>query len=212
MAADLPPYMNAYGNIERILNKIKTAATPPKFTLDYLNGELGFTGGSASPFIPFAKRMGLIASDGTPTDLYRRFRNSNASESGRAIADAMRQGYQVLFRRHEYAHSLNKNDLSGMVAEVTGLETDSKSLAAIVQSFLTLKKFADFTPQGAATPEVAEAAAVANAPVGPGGLPNATSGQSRGLALAYTINLILPNTTEIAVFDAIFKSLREHLL
>jgi len=30
--------------------------------------------------------------------------------------------------------------------------------------------------------------------------------------LSYTINLNLPATTDIKVFDAIFKSLREHLL
>ncbi len=33
-----------------------------------------------------------------------------------------------------------------------------------------------------------------------------------GLNLAYTINLNLPSTTDQAVFNAIFKSLREHLL
>jgi hypothetical protein len=32
------------------------------------------------------------------------------------------------------------------------------------------------------------------------------------LGLSYTINLNLPATTEIEVFNAIFKSLREHLL
>ncbi len=32
------------------------------------------------------------------------------------------------------------------------------------------------------------------------------------LNLAYTINLVLPKTDDIAVFNAIFKSLRENLL
>jgi len=32
------------------------------------------------------------------------------------------------------------------------------------------------------------------------------------LGLSYTINLNLPATSDIAVFNAIFKSLREHLL
>jgi hypothetical protein len=32
------------------------------------------------------------------------------------------------------------------------------------------------------------------------------------LSLGYTINLNLPATSDIAVFNAIFKSLREHLL
>jgi hypothetical protein len=34
----------------------------------------------------------------------------------------------------------------------------------------------------------------------------------RGLGLSYTINLNLPATSDITVFNAIFKSLKEHLL
>ena len=37
-------------------------------------------------------------------------------------------------------------------------------------------------------------------------------GSGAGIKLGYTINLNLPATSDIAVFDAIFKSLREHLL
>jgi len=209
MAADLPPYMNAYGNIDRILTKVKDAATPPKFTQDYLTGELGFTGGSALSFIPFAKRVGLIGSDGTPTELYRRFRNSNKIESGRAIAAALKHGYSALYKRHEYLHTLGKEDLTGIVAEVTGLEKDSKSLAAIVQSFLTLKRFADFS-----STMDAGADKTPPPPPPPGNGTDNKGGASLvgGIGLSYTINLILPNTTEIAVFDAIFKSLRENLL
>ena len=33
-----------------------------------------------------------------------------------------------------------------------------------------------------------------------------------GLRLGYTINLNLPATSDVAVFDAIFRSLKEHLL
>jgi hypothetical protein len=33
-----------------------------------------------------------------------------------------------------------------------------------------------------------------------------------GMNLGYTINLNLPATTDVAVFNAIFKSLKEHLL
>lgn len=45
--ADGPPFMNAYGNVPKILNKMKNAKTPDKFTLDYLGTILGFKGGGA---------------------------------------------------------------------------------------------------------------------------------------------------------------------
>jgi len=38
------------------------------------------------------------------------------------------------------------------------------------------------------------------------------SGNGEGINLSYTINLHLPSTSEIEVFNAIFKSLKEHLL
>jgi hypothetical protein len=49
----------------------------------------------------------------------------------------------------------------------------------------------------------------------PGEPPHERDGDGKELAkigLSYTINLNLPATTEIEVFDAIFKSLRENLL
>ena len=54
--ADYPPFMNAYGNVPKILNKIKEAKTPDRFSHDYLSTVLGFSGGSARPFISLAKR------------------------------------------------------------------------------------------------------------------------------------------------------------
>tara|TARA_B100000787_G_C16068588_1_gene238855 strand:- start:316 stop:522 length:207 start_codon:yes stop_codon:yes gene_type:complete len=36
--------------------------------------------------------------------------------------------------------------------------------------------------------------------------------QSLGLNMAYQINIVLPETKDIEVFNAIFKSLRENLL
>ena len=126
--ADNPPFMNATGNLSKILDKIKEAQTPTRFTYDYLGSTLGFKGGSSRPFIPLAKRLGLLGSDSTPTELYRRFRNP--SESKAAMAEAMRKGYADLFRVNEHAHTLNKSDLTGLVAQVTGLSERAAVLLA----------------------------------------------------------------------------------
>ena len=82
--ADYPPYMHAYGNVTKILNKIKEAKTPDRFSHDYLGTVLGFSGGGARPFIPLAKRIGLLNADGTPTTLYNQFRNPAQSEQAMA--------------------------------------------------------------------------------------------------------------------------------
>jgi hypothetical protein len=49
------PYINAYGNITRALEKIREASTPDRFTQDFLGTKLGLKGGSATPVIPFSQ-------------------------------------------------------------------------------------------------------------------------------------------------------------
>lgn len=130
--ADYPPYMNAYGNVTKILKKIKDAKTPDRFSHDYLEAVLGFTGGSSRPFISLAKRIGLLNADGSPSDLYNRFRNPAQSEQ--AMAEMIRKGYPELYRRNEYAHALDKPALHGLIMEVTGLDNASPTLGAIANT------------------------------------------------------------------------------
>jgi hypothetical protein len=84
----VPPFMNAYGLITKILEKITEAQQPDRFTQDYLTTKLGFSGGSARPVIPLLKRLGFLSSDGTPTQLYSKFRNPETR--GIAMAQALR--------------------------------------------------------------------------------------------------------------------------
>lgn len=200
---EYPPFMNASTTVGRILEKIKQAETPERFTQDFLSTVLGFPGGSPRSFIGFAKRIGLLNSDGTPTDLYRKFRNPN--ESGAAMAAAMRHGYKTLFARNQYADRLERKKLEGLVMEATGLKASAPALRAIVGTFETLKGFADFGAQPvSAKPE--ELTPIAE----PG--PRTSAVDLSALRFSYTINLNLPASTDVSVFNAIFKSLRENLL
>lgn len=69
MADKALPYVPGYGNIKKVLDKMRAASTPPRFTQDFLATALDMSGGSAKPVIPFLKRTGFLGSDGTPTDL-----------------------------------------------------------------------------------------------------------------------------------------------
>ncbi len=108
MASKLP-YVNVPGTMVKILNKIKEAQTPDRFTQDFLETKLGFKGGTARQFLPLAKKLGLLKSDGTPTDLYKKFRN--AATSTAAMAEALKLGYREIFERNEYAGTLKKRGL-----------------------------------------------------------------------------------------------------
>jgi hypothetical protein len=204
MADNALPYLNASGNITKVLGKIKDAETPTRFSQDYLATTLQMPGGSAKPLIPFLKRTGFLASDGSPTDLYRRFRGA---ESGAAAADALRLGYKPIYRINEYAHDATDAKLKDLIVQATGAQKGSKTVGAIASSFKAVKAFADFSAvkdegRGAGL-DADRSVAVAD---------GADQGLGGGIQLGYTINLHLPPTPDVAVFDAIFRSLKEHLI
>jgi hypothetical protein len=216
--AESLPYMNSTGLVSKILDKIKEAKTPDRFSQDFLGTVLGFSSGSAKTFIPLAKRLNLINSDGTPTDLYRRFRGSE-DESGAAMAQAIRAGYGPLYKRNEYAHQLEKRKLEGLIREITGMEDGNSAVRAIVGTFEALKRYANFDaiPSGTGDDGVdtergdVDETSLARGSGATEGVHVPSSGDSP-IRFGYTININLPDTNDITVFNAIFKSMKEHLL
>ena len=202
MAAANPPYLAGYGTITKALECLKKAPTPEKFSQDFLATKLGLKGGSPRQVIPYLKRIGFLGSDGTPTELYEQFRNE--AQSGAAAAEALRNGYRVLYDINEYLHEATDEEVMGVIIQATGAEQDSKTAKAILGSFRALKAFADFD-----APAIRSTARDEEVPV-------LTQGDGNpmldSLRIGYTINLNLPATSDIAVFNAIFKSLRENLL
>lgn len=80
----------------------------------------------------------------------------------------------------------------------------------VAATFLELSKMA--TWDGAAPKAKKGTAQSTNGTRAPEQAPIAEETFNRRFGLSYTINLNLPATTEIEVFNAIFKSLRENLL
>ena len=203
--AENPPYMLSPTTLTKVLEKIKTAATPSRFTQDFLANTLGMKGGTPRPVIPYLKRVGFLGTDGSPTELYKRFRNP--TQSGTAAAEALETGYRALFSMNEKAHTLSDADLKGLVVQATGLEGNSRTVQAIVASFKALKDVAKFTkPKGQEKPEGED-----EQPKHPAEQPILSNSAST-VNLSYTINLNLPATSDASVFNAIFRSLHENLL
>jgi hypothetical protein len=125
------------------------------------------------------------------------------------MAEAIRKGYADLFNRNEKAHQLDKAGLEGLIVQATGLDTGSQTLKTIVGTFEALKKFAAFDEKSA-PPQRFEPENDTNGQNDKTNVENQS--RSLGLNLAYSINLVLPKTDDIAVFNAIFRSLRDNLL
>jgi len=201
------PYITAYGNITKALDKIKTAATPDRFSQDFLEKTLGMTGGGNRPVLPFLKRTGFLNRDGTPTDLYKEFRNPD--RSGGAAAQALKIGYGPLYPMDEKVNTRDAGKLKNLVVQATGMDADSSSVRPIVKSFEALKAFAKFNAVTPAAPDDKTKGEVTD----DGGQEDYDQGDGKAvLSLGYTINLNLPATSDAGVYNAIFRSLRENLL
>ena len=202
MANSNLPYIAQPSVITKILNKIKEARTPDRFTHDLLRTNFAFKSGNDRQFIPFAKKIGLLKSDGTPTNLYKKFRNSTTS--GAAIAEATRIGYREIFDRNEYAHNLNSEDFQGLIIEITGFKPSDNKVNLIYSTYKNLASHANFNDKldevdnsESTSPDIHDLG---------------TDTNEFDLNLSYSINLVLPKSNDQAVFNAIFKALRDNLL
>jgi len=205
------PYVTAPGNVEKALNAIKSAATPEAVSQDFVKTILGIPGGSGNQITAYLKKIGFATTDGKSTDLYKKFRN--AATEGWAAAQGLKTGYAPLYIRNEYMHQLNDAQLRGLIVEETGVEQDSVVVTNVLGCIKQLKKFAKWD----AAP-VEEKQDKAPTVLLPSANENRQSDQREtqpqrlGMNLGYTINLNLPATSDPAVFNAIFRALKEHLL
>jgi hypothetical protein len=204
------PYMTTPGTIKTAFDRLRNAATPERVNPDFVSTVLQIKGGTGSAVPPFLKKIGLVASDGAPTDLYRRFRNQTTG--GAAIASAIKHGYQALGNVNEYFYRLDDKGLLSLIVQVTGAEPNSSSAKQILYTLKALKEYADFDALEAAR-EGGSMPPQLELPPPRLDISDEHRGTNKlGLNLAYTINLNLPATSDQAVFNAIFRSLKEHLL
>ncbi len=203
------PYIASPGAIKKALDKIKIAATPERVTTDFLTTKLGIKPGPAKAMLSYLKRIGFVDKDGKPSELYSKFRNP--SQSGLAAAKAFKKGYKPLYEMNEYVHELSEKDLKGLIVQATGLEGKSRIISLMVACFNSLKGYTDFEAITTET-EVVESDETEEEEEEIKSQFPVIRDQPVGLNLSYTINLNLPATSDISVFNAIFKSLRENLL
>lgn len=166
------------------------------------------SGGSARPIPPILKSVGFLTQTGTPTELYSQFQ----TESGRSVAalQGLRNGFQEIFKRNQFAHQANESQLLDLIVAITGLPKTDQVATAILRTFQTFQSFArDVTAnsdrdQATATPSTKR--------VVPSPPADEVRLDAQQIGLVCNINIVLPETTSIEVYNAIFKSLRGNLV
>ena len=199
-------YPNAF---KKALDGIILAERPERFSSDFVATVLKLSGGSGRPIGPLLKKMHFISSDGTPTDLYSKFKTD--SGRGQAALDGLRNAYSELFRRNEFIHRADAPAVKDAIVEVTGLNKSDNIVRLIAQTFEALKGFSD--KNGSPSGDLASVGSRMSGENEGNTDDFISSSNGKGvLGLSYQINVVLPETENIAVFNAIFRSLRDNLL
>ena len=197
-----PPYVNSYGKISELFKRIKEAAVPPKFTNDFLYSKLALKSTTHRAFIPLLKRLGFIGDNQAPTSRYRDYREDSKSKI--IMAQAIKSAYSELYSAAEYAHTLTREEVKTKLISVLGVSKDDTQIPKIVSTFFELVKLADF--------ENEEPEAIENETKETSEEPLRVQMPAHKFGISYTINLNLPATNDVEVFNAIFKALKENLL
>ena len=209
MAKDIP-YMASVGNIDEIVQKLRGAGTPPRFTHEFLSSTLGFRSSNDRGFIKILRALGMVTADGTPTDRYNAFKNDISG--GTAMADGLRDGWSALYLADEEAHDKTPSELQQTFKTITGKgDAVAKKMATTFKAFA---KHADFMTSPTSTSNGADYQAFEapadqgeSAPPYPQPMKDISS-----VTLRHDVHLHLPPTSDVAVYTAIFRALREELL
>lgn len=202
-------YATVPASLGRLLDAIQTAGVPPRVTFEFLK-TLGFKSSNDHTMIQVLKAIGFVDSNGAPTTTYKEYRDPNRGP--RVLADALRSAYADLFLANTKANEQSADKLKGIIATKTS--KGERVVAEIARTFQALAKKADFAGFGGDLGAGASAEVTSTAPLEPSTqATSATAGRPTTAAtFHYNIQIHLPTTTDITVYNAIFRSLREHLL
>jgi len=201
------PYTTSPGVLKKALELIIPAERPDKFGTNYMETILKLTGGAARAVPPLLKKMQFIGSDGAPTLLYSKFK----TDSGRSQAayDGLKNAFGELFKRNEYIHKADESSVKDTIVEITGLRKADPIVRLMYASFDAIRSFISSEVSANSESSTPENRSEITEEIHDNGGGISLKG---GLGISYQINIVLPETENIAVFNAIFKSLRDNLL
>lgn len=210
-------YLTSVKNLSAIFTAIQGAQAPDKFTQAFLES-LEFKATNDRLVIGLLKALKFLDDSGKPIDRYFRFLDQTQGE--KVLAEAIRDAYQDLFRVNIKANELSKSDVTNKMKTLSQGAFSESVLDKMSTTFTTLVKLADF--KSSANPSAAAAAL----PIDEGNAEMMREERSERSetrredqhhnvklgGLVYNIQIVLPESRDPAVYDALFQSLRRHLL
>ena len=201
-------YLNSVKNLSAIMKKIVEGTAPEKFTIEHLK-KLGFKSSNDYTSIGVLKDLGFLSENGNPTQVYHDYRN--LARSKQVLGNSLKEAYSDIFHLTEKPSVSDKQAITGLFKSTHNVSDQVAGF--MTNTFLTLLDISDVThstktiatkekqnKEEETTKEIIQPVKEQNysIPI----VPN----------LRYNIEIHLPATKDIEVYNSIFKSLKEHLL
>ena len=206
--SSIPAYFEAMLNAE----------APERFSQSFLES-LEFKSTNDRNVIRILKELDFIDTDGVPKDRYFQFLDRSQSE--RVVAEGVREAYSDLFAVKKNAQELSNDEVKNKLRTLYKGSKKDDLINRIASTFVALCGYADFSaPKKAAEAKPAQDQSSNKQDKGQGDTSKPAANEAAALAaqssvsldsLQYHINIVLPESRDQAVYDAIFKSLRDHL-
>lgn len=197
-------YVQVYGQLPEVFQRIADGQAPDKFTTQHLK-DLGFSSSNFRAVIPLLKALGFLSADGSPAQRYHEYRSS--AQSKKVMAEALREAYGDLFTIKASPTEGDRALIEGKFKSVHNATPNTAKLMA--STFYALLGLADLSVTGGVKKEK-PVEVLPPAPEKP--TPETTAPMHHRPTLHYNIQIHLPATKDVEVFNAIFKALKEHLL
>ena len=199
-------YLMTTKNLEAFMNAIRAAKAPERFNNKFLT-QLDFTSSNDRLFIGLLKGLGFIDESGVPTKRYYAFLDQ--TESGKVVAEAVREAYEDLFAVNKKAQDLSVEDVKNKLKTLTQGQKSDNVVGLMAMTFKALSELADWkTPHVEKAPDQEKA----KSPEKPPKEPECTPAHGgKAFQLHYDIHIHLPESRDTAVFDAIFEAMKKHL-
>lgn len=201
-------YLTSTKNFEGIMNSILGARAPERFTNKFLE-DLGYKSSNDRLITGVLKALGLLGDTGEPTQRYYDFLDQ--TQSKKIIAIGIQEAYEDLFNLNRDAQNLSQEEVKNKLKTLTQGQKGDKVVESMARTFKTLCEYADWSELSTATLNSVPTSSNESLQTEEKKSVSVES-PSREMNLHYNIQIHLPETTNMAVYDAIFQSLKKHLM
>ena len=209
-------YLMTTKNLVSIFDALIHAQPPSKFTLIFLEN-LDFKSTNDRLYIQMLRALGFIDSSGVPQERY--FHYIDQTQSKQVLAEGIKEAYQDIFNLNIKAHEMSESEVKNKLKTLFQGSKSDKVLGLMATTFKALCNYADFSKNKALSVTLNQEEVHQSEKYyqdiprnNPQEHLQEIVTKKINTELHYNIQIHLPETRDMAVYDAIFESLKKHLL